>query len=111
MKTRNSLALAVLLAVGTAPAIASGVMHDNNGELGYSVEPNHTPAGKTRAQVLQELDAAKSDRRSPYYRFQYTMPQPPVTAAPGKTRAEILRESSMSSPTDQQRLNSLYGGA
>lgn len=111
MKTRYSLALATLLAIGATPAIASSVMHDQNGQVGYPVEPNHTPAGKSRAQVQQELDAAKADRRSPYYRFQYTMPVPPLAAVPGKSREQIQRESGRASATEQQRLNSLYGGA
>lgn len=111
MKTRHSFVLTVLLFSGAAPAMANSVFQDGPGELGYTVQPDHARGNKTRAQVQQELDAAKADKRGPYYRFQYSMPQPPLPATTGSSTNEASPGGTGTSAAERQRLNELYGGA
>lgn len=108
---KYSLVLAALLATASVPAMASSVLHDGPSEAAYTVNPDHAPSAKSRAQVEQDLAAARADKRGPYYRFQYSMPQPPLPATVGKSREQVQREALQSTPSEQQRLNAVYGGA
>ena len=56
----RTIASAAVLAAATAPAFASGVVHPDTSEMGYTVHPAHAQPGKSRAEVLAELDSARS---------------------------------------------------
>jgi len=111
MKTHYSLVLAALLATASVPAMASAVLHDGPAEAAYTINPDHTANANSRGQVQQELDTARADKRGPYYRFQYSMPQAPLPAVVGKSREQVQREADASTPAQRQRLNQLYSGA
>lgn len=87
----NRIAIAAALAAATlaAPAFASGVIHPNTTEMGYTVHPDHAAEGKTRAQVVAELQAARKD--SSWQSLRVGAPLPPKADQP-RTRAEVEAE-------------------
>jgi hypothetical protein len=59
MKARNMLAVLIPLAAMSAPAFADQVLHTANTEMGYVNYPEHAKPGKTRAEVIAEMETAK----------------------------------------------------
>ena len=71
-----------------APAMAISVIHPAPTELGYTTHPEHAEPGKSREQVLAEMDQSKKDGTWQYHRFGAPVP------AKGKamTREEVLAD-------------------
>lgn len=61
-----------------APAMASSVIHSAPTELGYTTHPEHAEPGKSREQVLAEMDQSKKDGTWQYHRFGAPVPGLPA---------------------------------
>lgn len=81
--------------------------HDAPGEAGATFHPNHFKSNKTRADVLQELEAARKDGSLWYLQRGLPIPEKPI--GPGKTRAEVQREVLNMTP-DERRQWQMLGG-
>ena len=64
MLIRTPMAVLVL-AVASVPAFASGTIHPTTTEMGYTVHADHAQAGKSRSEVLAEIDDAARDLEFP----------------------------------------------
>lgn len=100
-----SLALA-LLAPGLASA--SSVWHWSAGAQGYTEDWSHFRSAKTRTDVMDELRAARSDRRLGVFSFSVWYP----AAQPGtpRTRAEVMQEVLDMTPAERARRSQLLIG-
>ncbi|MCR5864579.1 DUF4148 domain-containing protein [Aquincola sp. J276] len=89
------------VAVITAVALpglsqATSLYHAADGEAGFTYHPDHAKNGKTRAEVLAELDAARKD--GTLAQMQRNAPVTVRSTGPGKTRQEVLNEMRNESP-------------
>lgn len=88
-KTLTVSALAIFLATPGLVS-ATSLWHESNGESGATFHPDHIKSTKTRAEVLQELEAARKDGSLWY--LNHGLPVPVKNAGPGRTRAEVQKE-------------------
>jgi hypothetical protein len=88
-KTLTASALAIFLAT-PGLASATSLWHESNGEGGATFHPDHMKSTKTRAEVLQELEAARKDGSLWY--LNRGLPMPVKNAGPGRTREEVRNE-------------------
>lgn len=101
------------VAVITAAALpglsqATSLYHAANTDAGYTYHPDHAKNGKTRAQVLAELEAARKDGTLAL--MQRNEPLPIKSTGPGKTRQEVIDEMRNESPEARRiRLESTAG--
>jgi hypothetical protein len=80
--------LSAALFVVAVPAFASNVIHSATTEMGYTVHPEHAQPGKSRAEVLAEMDRAKANGSWAFLRV-----GAPVPAQAGTlTRQEVLAD-------------------
>ena len=89
---RISAAVALSLAALASPAFATEVIHNATNEMGYTVHPDHAKAGKSRAEVLAELDAAK--KQSSWSLMRLGAPLPMTGGTPltrEQVEADLLR--------------------
>lgn len=104
----NIRTMTVALAMSGAfltPLIASAdVWHQEDSEIGYSMWPQHGGTGKSRAQVLQELETAKADKRAWF--FTYRNLQMPVKST--KTRDQVQQELEAMTADERTRLSNIY---
>ncbi|MEI2677405.1 MAG: DUF4148 domain-containing protein [Burkholderiaceae bacterium] len=110
MNTRRIIAAAAVIAFAlTSPmgASATSLWHDAPGEAGATFHPDHFKSTKTRADVLQELEAARKDGSLWY--LQRGLPIPEKSTGPGKTRAEVQREV-LSMTAEERRQWQMLGG-
>ena len=103
MTTKCLFSLAAAALVLSAPGLASAtsLWHDGPGEAGATYHPDHIKSTKTRAEVLQELDAARKDGSLWY--LQRGLPIPEKSTGPGKTRAEVQREVLNMTPEERRQ--------
>ena len=100
-KTPTVAALAVLLAV-PGLVFATSLWHASNGEAGATFHPDHVKSTRIRAEVLQELDAARRDGTLWY--LQRGLPVPVKNAGPGRTREAVQREVANLSVEERRQL-------
>ncbi|MBX3587448.1 MAG: DUF4148 domain-containing protein [Ramlibacter sp.] len=80
--------LSAALFVVAVPAFASNVIHSATTEMGYTVHPEHAQPGKSRAEVLAEMDRAKANGSWAFLRV-----GAPVPAQVGTlTRQDVLAD-------------------
>lgn len=78
---------------------ANSIYHVAGGEAGFTYHPDHATSGKSRADVLAELDAARKDGTLAL--IQRGAPLPIKHAGPAKTRQQVIDE--MRSESSEQR--------
>lgn len=86
MRVVTTILSATMFASLAAPAIANGVIHSANTEMGYTTHPDHAAAGKSRAEVLAEIDDAKKNGTWQYLRLGAPVP---VRAGTALTREQV----------------------
>ncbi len=86
----HSLIAAAVFAASAAPALASGVIHSTNNEMGYTSHPEHAQPGKTRNEVLAEIERSRKDGSWNYLRV--GAPLPAKSAGQPLTREQVLAE-------------------
>lgn len=92
MRVSGALIVATMFGALAAPAFASGVIHSANTEMGYTTHPDHAQPGKTRAEVLTEMEQAKKDGTWEFHRSGVPLPAKagtPLTRA--QVEADLLR--------------------
>ncbi|MDP3857749.1 MAG: DUF4148 domain-containing protein [Stagnimonas sp.] len=89
MLIRTPMAVLVL-AMASVPAFASGTIHSATTEMGYTVHPNHAQAGKSRSEVLAEIEQSKKDGSWNFHRL--GVPLPVKSSTPALTREQVLAE-------------------
>lgn len=87
--TVHPLIATLFLATASVPALASSVIHSANNEMGYSSHPEHAQAGKTRIEVIAEMDQSKKDGTWAFHRVGAPLP---VKAGPALTREQVLAD-------------------
>lgn len=92
----NRRILALTAAVGAALAMpivasAAGPYHPAPTEAGVTYHPDHAGSGKTRSQVLAELDTASKQRA--WTSASRGAPWPPTNTGIGKARDEVHGET------------------
>lgn len=88
---------------------ATSIYHAANGEAGFTYHPDHATNGKSRAEVLAELEAARKDGTLAL--IQRGAPVPIKQAGPAKTRQQVIDEMRSESPEQRrQRLALTAGG-
>lgn len=110
VKTRitSFLIVATLAISASGVASASSYFHSDGTERGVSIYPDHEVGEKTRAQVYEELLAAKKNGLlnvpdSAYPNLQLERKDP------GKTRAQVQEELRKLTPEQKQQWYELYG--
>jgi hypothetical protein len=99
-------AIAVVLAIPGFVS-ATSLWHDAGGEAGSTFHPDHVKSTKTRADVLQELEAARKDGSLWY--LQRGLPVPVKNAGPGRTREEVRNEV-LNLTAEERRQLQMIGG-
>lgn len=99
-------AIAVVLAV-PGFASATSLWHDAGGEAGATFHPDHIKSTKTRADVVQELEAARRDGSLWY--LERGLPVPAKSIGPGRTREEVRNEV-LNLSAEERRQIQLMGG-
>ncbi|MBN9206146.1 DUF4148 domain-containing protein [Methylibium petroleiphilum] len=88
---------------------ATSIYHAASGEAGFTFHPDHATNGKSRAEVLAELEAARKDGTLAL--IQRGAPLPIKQAGPAKTRQQVIDEMRSESPEQRrQRLELTAGG-
>lgn len=111
MNYRKSILLSVIAVAFVAPGLsfASSLWHPANRESGETFHPDHFKSTKTRAEVVQELQAARKDGSLLFtLDLERGLPVPTKTAELGKTRAQVQKELFTMSAEDKQRARQLY---
>ena len=92
MNIHNALTVSAIAVVLAMPGFASAtsLWHDAGGEAGATFHPDHIKSTRTRADVLQELEAARKDGSLWY--LQRGLAVPVKNAGTGRTREEVQRE-------------------
>lgn len=88
MKIRPLFATMFLAAIA-APALASSVIHSANTEMGYTTHAEHAQAGKSRNEVIAEMDQSKKDGTWAFHRLGAPVP---VKTGPALSRQQVLAE-------------------
>lgn len=86
--TIRTLLTTVAFAAIASPAMAAGVIHPANTEMGYTTHPDHATQGKSRDQVVADMEQAKKEGLWQYHRFGAPVP---VKGA-SMTRDEVLAD-------------------
>ena len=109
MNIPKTLTVAALTVVLAAPGLvfATSLWHESNGEAGATFHPDHVKSTRTRAEVLQELEAARRDGTLWY--LQRGLPVPVKYAGPGRTREEVQREV-LNLTVEERRQLQMTGG-
>ncbi len=88
---------------------ATSVYHAASGEAGSTYHPDHAVNGKSRAEVLAELEGARRDGTLAL--LQRGAPLPAKIAGPAKTRQQVIDELRSESPEERRaRLEQTTGG-
>ena len=109
MNIPKTLTVAALTVVLAAPGLvfATSLWHEPNGEGGATFHPDHIKSTKTRAEGLQELEAARKDGSLWY--LQRGLPVPVKNAGPGRTREEVQKEVLNLSVEERRQLQMIGG--
>ena len=104
----SSLFVAVVAVAANGTASASSYYHYDGSERGVYAYPDHGVSTKKRAQVYEELIAAKKNGLlsvpdSAYPNFQLQR------QGPGKSRAQVQDELRNVTPEQKQQWHELYG--
>lgn len=105
-----AFATAAVMATVGLPGLshATSLYHAASGEAGFTYHPDHATGGKTRAEVLAELDAARKDGTLAL--MQRGAPVPIKSTGPAKTRQQVINEMRDESPEARRvRLESTAG--
>lgn len=86
----RSLIATVVIAACATPALASSVIHSANSEMGYTSHPDHAQSGKSRSEVLAEIDQSRKDGSWAYHRL--GAPLPAKSAGQPLTREQVLAD-------------------
>jgi len=86
MRVSGTLIVATMFGALAAPAFANSVIHSADTEIGYTTHPEHAQSGKSRAEVLAEIDQARKDGTWQYHRLGVPLP---VAAGTPLTRAQV----------------------
>lgn len=93
----DKFALATVAAIAAISALAlpalsqaTSIYHAASSEVGFTYHPDHATNGKTRAEVLAELEAARKDGTLEL--IQRGAPLPIKNAGPAKTRQQVIDE-------------------
>jgi len=73
MKIRTAFAALSFVAFA-GPALASSVIHPAATEMGYTLHPEHAKPGKSRDQVMAEMEQSKKDGSWQYHRVGAPLP-------------------------------------
>lgn len=87
---------------------ATSIYHAAGGEVGFTYHPDHATSGRSRADVLAELDAARRDGTLAL--IQRGAPLPIKLAGPPKTRQQVIDEMRSESPEQRRLRMELLGG-
>jgi len=87
---------------------ATSVYHAASGEAGFSYHPDHAVNGKSRAEVLAELEAARKDGTLAL--IQRGAPLPIKNAGPAKSRQQVIDEMRSESPEQHRARMELTSG-
>lgn len=109
MNIHKTLTIAAMAAVLAIPGLvsATSLWHESNGEGGATFHPDHIKSTKTRAEVLQELEAARKDGSLWY--LNRGLPVPVKNAGPGRTRDEVQKEV-LELTVEERRQLQMIGG-
>jgi hypothetical protein len=77
-------------------AQATSIYHAASSEAGYTYHPDHATNGKSRAEVLAELEAARKDGTLAL--IQRGAPLPIKNGGPANTRQQVIDEMRNESP-------------
>ncbi|WP_168109763.1 DUF4148 domain-containing protein [Ramlibacter lithotrophicus] len=89
MNVRKMLVVFIPVAAMSVPAFADQVLHAANTEQGYVNYPEHAKAGRSRAEVIAEMEAAKKDGTWEFIRRGAPLP---VKGGVPLTRAQVEAE-------------------
>ncbi len=109
MSIFKALTLVAVAAASAAPGLASAtaLWHESNGEAGATFHPDHIKSTRTRAEVMQELEAARKDGSLWY--LNRGLPVPVKNAGPGRTREEVRNEV-LNLTVEERRQLQMIGG-
>ena len=99
------LGVALLL---PASSYADSMWHPAGGDVGFTYHPEHIKSTKTRAEVVQELEAARND--GTLARYQNAAPIPIKNAGPGKTRQQVIDDMRSEAAADRRARASFQMG-
>ena len=83
---------------------ATSIYHAAGGEAGFTYHPDHATNGKSRAEVLAELEVARKDGSLAFP--QRGAPVPVKYVGPSKTRQQVIDECATSRPQSAGRARS-----
>lgn len=69
MRVFSTLIVTAAFSAVAAPAFATGVIHNANTEIGYTTHPEHAQSGKSRVEVVADLEQARSGANWQSYRL------------------------------------------
>ncbi|OJV62595.1 MAG: DUF4148 domain-containing protein [Burkholderiales bacterium 64-34] len=109
MNTRKSLAfsLAALAIAVPGLASASSLYHPAGGEIGYTTHPDHVQSTKSRAEVIQSVEAARKDGTLAVLSRGGVLPI--KATGPAKTRDQVQQKFLDMSAAEKQRMQEMYG--
>ncbi len=87
---------------------ATSNYHAASGEAGFTYHPDHATNGKSRAEVLAELETARKDGSLAF--TQRGAPVPVKYAGPSKTRQQVIDEMRNESPAERRAREELTRG-
>lgn len=88
---------------------ATSLYHATSDDIGYTYYPDHENGGKSRAEVLAELKAARKDGTLDL--MQDGAPPLPIKhTGPAKTRQQVIAEMLSESPEQRRLRLELYSG-
>lgn len=109
MKILKLLRLPVIVVVLAVPGLASAtaLWHESNGEAGATFHPDHIKSTRTRAEAMQELEAARKD--GSLWFLNHGLPVPVKNAGPGRKREEVRNEM-LNLTVEERRQLQMMGG-
>ncbi len=113
MNYRKSILLSVVATALAAPgfSFAESLWEPAKGNSGGNFRADHFQSTKTRAEVMQELQAARQDGSLlSTSDLERGLTVPTKNAELGKTRAQVQKELLTMSAEDKQRARQLYIG-
>ncbi|MGV8822747.1 DUF4148 domain-containing protein [Methylibium petroleiphilum] len=105
-----AIATAAAISIIAFPGLsqATSYYHATSGDPGFTYHPDHVTNGKSRAEVLAELEAARKDGTLKL--IQRGLPVPVKSAGPAKTRQQVIDEMRSESPEERRARIELTNG-
>lgn len=109
MNIHKALAVSAIAVVLAMPGFASATSLWSHavGEAGATFQPDHITSTKTRADVLQELEAARKDGSLWFLQRGYQFPFKNIGS--GRTRGEVRKAVLNQTLEERQRLQMIGG--